>query len=343
MTQRPEVGAPTALNYYNLLQRRNTSFLNNPDLDFSSTTDLEVGFKQRLNARSTLTVNFNYREYSNQISVTRLQGAYPAAYNTFNNSDFSTVKSIGLAFEQRRMNNLKIKANYTMSFAEGTSSSRTAQLNLINAGLGNLRTIYPLGWDTRHNLNFIANYKFDSRDPYNKGIPKFLRDFTFNLDLNLRSGTPFTAQTAATPESFMNTTARAVNLGDINSGTLPWRFMANFKVDKDLTFKFGKFDSTKTKGLDTRREYGLNIYLQITNLLNAMNVLDVYRFTGSPTTDGYLASPDGQLDYTSKEAVAVGYGQAFRDLYNVALEIPDGRNSMFIRPRIIQLGAVLSF
>ena len=161
--------------------------------------------------------------------------------------------------------------------------------------------------------------------------------------MNLRSGTPFTAQTAATPESFMNTTARAVNLGDINSGTLPWRFMANFKVDKDLTFKFGKFDSTKTKGLDTRREYGLNIYLQITNLLNAMNVLDVYRFTGSPTTDGYLASPDGQLDYTSKEAVAVGYGQAFRDLYNVALEIPDGRNSMFIRPRIIQLGAVLSF
>ena len=343
LTQRPEVGAPTALNYYNLLQRRNTSFINNPDLDFSSTTDLEVGFKQRLNARSTLTVNFNYREYSNQISVTRLQGAYPAAYNTFNNSDFSTVKSIGLAFEQRRMKNLKIKANYTMSFAEGTSSSRTAQLNLINAGLGNLRTIYPLGWDTRHNLNFIANYKFDSRDPYNKGIPKFLRDFTFNLDLNLRSGTPFTAQTAATPESFMNTTARAVNLGDINSGTLPWRFMANFKVDKDLTFKFGKFDSTKTKGLDTRREYGLNIYLQITNLLNAMNVLDVYRFTGSPTTDGYLASPDGQLDYTSKEAVAVGYGQAFRDLYNVALEIPDGRNSMFIRPRIIQLGAVLSF
>jgi hypothetical protein len=57
-----------------------------------------------------------------------------------------------------------------------------------------------MAWDTRHNLNFIANYKFDSRDPYNKGIPKFLRDFTVNFDFNLRSGTPFTQQTAATPE-----------------------------------------------------------------------------------------------------------------------------------------------
>ena len=343
MTQRPEIGAPTALDYYNLLQRRNISFINNPDLDFSSTTDLEVGFKQRLNARSTLTVNFQYREYSNQISVTRIQGAYPAAYNTFSNSDFSTVKSIGLAFEQRRMKNLKLKANYTMSFAEGTSSSRTAQLNLINSGLGNIRVIYPLNWDTRHNLNFIANYKFDSRDPYNKGIPKFLRDITINFDLNLRSGTPFTQQTAPTPEAYMNSTARAVNLGDINSGSLPWRFMTNFKLDKDLTFKFGKSDSSKNKGLDNRREFGLNIYLQITNLFNSMNVLDVYRYTGSPTTDGYLNGPDGNLDYISKEAIAKGYGQAFRDLYNVALEIPDGRNSMFIRPRVIQLGAVLSF
>lgn len=343
LNQRAEVGAPTALNYYNLLQRRNTSFINNPDLDFSSTTDLEVGFKQRLNSRSTLTVNFQYREYSNQVSVTRIQGAYPAAYNTFNNSDFSTVKSIGLAFEQRRMKNLKLKANYTMSFAEGTSSSRTAQLTLINAGLGNMRVIYPLTWDTRHNLNFIANYKFDSRDPYNKGIPKFLRDITINFDFNLRSGTPFTQQTAPTPEAFMNSTARAVNLGDINSGSLPWRFMTNFKMDKDLTFKFGRSDSSKNKGLDNRREFGLNIYLQITNLFNSMNVLDVYRYTGSPTTDGYLNGPDGQLDYRSKEAIAVGYGQAFRDLYNVALEIPETRNSMYIRPRVIQLGAVLSF
>lgn len=343
LTQRPEVGAPTALNYYNLLQRRSTSFINNPDLDFSSTTDLEVGFKQRLNSRSTLTVNFNYREYSNQVTVTRIQGAYPSPYNTFGNSDFSTVKSIGLAFEQRRMKNLKLKANYTMSFAEGTSSSRDAQLTLINAGLGNLRVIYPLNWDTRHNLNFIANYRFDSRDPYNKGIPKFLKDFAINFDLNLRSGTPFTQQTAPTPESFMNTTARAVNLGDINSGSLPWRFMTNLKLDKDFSFKFGKMDSVKTKGIDNRREFGLNVYLQVTNLFNSMNVLSVYRYTGSPETDGYLSSPDGQLDYTTKEAVKVGYGQAFRDLYNVSLEIPDNRNSMYIRPRIIQLGAVLSF
>ena len=73
------------------------------------------------------------------------------------------------------------------------------------------------------------------------------------------------------------------------------------------------------------------------------NVLAVYRYTGNPNTDGYLTSGDGKLEYTSKEATSKGYGQSFRDLYNIALQIPEGGGSNFVRPRVIQLGAVLSF
>jgi Carboxypeptidase regulatory-like domain/TonB-dependent Receptor Plug Domain len=343
LNQRPEEGASvaTALNYYNLLQRRNTSFISNPDLGFSSTSDLELGFKQRLNSRSTLTVNFQYREYSNQVSVTRIAGAYPGAYNTFSNSDFSTVKSIGLSYEQRRVKNLKLKANYTMQFSEGTSSSRTAQLSLINAGLGNLRVIYPLNWDQRHTFNFTANYRFDSRDPYNKGIPSILKDFGANVNFTLYSGRPFTLQQNPTPEAFMNSTARAINLGDINSANMPWVFNSSLKFDKDFNFKFGRVDSSK--GPNNRKEIGLNVYLQVTNIFNMQNVLSVYRYTGDPNTDGYLTSGDGILEYTTKEATSKGYGQSFRDLYNIALQIPDGGGSNFVRPRVIQLGAVLSF
>lgn len=343
LNQRPEEGASvaTSLNYYNLLQRRNTSFISNPDLGFSSTTDLELGFKQRLNSRSTLTVSFQYREFSNQISITRMVGAYPGAYTTFSNSDYSTMKSIGLAYEQRRVKNLKLKANYTMQFAEGTSSSRTAQQNLINAGLGNLRTIFPLNWDQRHTLNLTANYRFDSRDPENKNIPSILKDFGANLNFTLYSGRPFSLQRDATPEAYMNSTVRAFNIGDINSANMPWVFNSSLKLDKDISFKFGKLDSSK--GPDNRRSIGLNVYLQVTNIFDAQNILSVYRYTGNPTADGYLTSKEGLLDYTSKEQIAKGYGQAFRDLYNIALQIPEGGNSNFVRPRVIQLGAVMTF
>lgn len=342
LNQRPEQGATiaTALNYYNLLQRRNTSFINNADLGFSTTTDLEIGFKQALTRRSSLTVNFQYREFANQVGVTSYIGAYPSTYTTYANSEFSTVKSIGLAFEQRRVNNLRLKANYTMQFAEGTASSSNAQIGLINAGVGNLRVINPLDFDTRHNLNFSANYRWDSDNPENKNVPKVLKDLGANLDFNLRSGTPYTQARNPTANALMSE-PRMTNLGDLNSGNLPWRFMANLKIDKDFNFNFGKVDSVK--GDLSRKAMALNIYLQITNLFNSANVLKVYRFTGDPTQDGYITSAEGLLDYDNKESIAIGFGKAFRDLYNVALEMPDDRNSMFIRPRIIQLGATLSF
>ena len=139
----------------------------------------------------------------------------------------------------------------------------------------------------------------------------------------------------------MNSTTRATNLGDINSGSKPWRFNTNLKIDKDFKFKIGKIDSSQ--GGDLRRVNSVNVYLQVRNVFNTQNVLQVYRYTGDANTDGYLSSPQGIIDYTNKEEISKGYGQAFRDLYNVALEIPENRNSMFAQPRIIQLGAVLSF
>jgi hypothetical protein len=343
LNQRPDEFSSyaSALDYYNLLQRRNTSYINNPDLDFSSTSDLELGFKQKLDKVYTMTINFQYREFSNMSSLTRLNGAYPGSYLTAANTDFGTMKSIGIALDQRRrVNNLKLRANYTMQFAEGTGSSRNAQLNLLNAGLGNLRSIYPLSYEQRHTINFVANYRFDSRDEANKHIPSILKDFGANLSFTLYSGRPFTLQQTPTPNALMSTTARAANLGDINAANMPWVFNSSLKFDKDINFLYGRIDSANP---NNRKNINLNIYLQITNIFNFRNVLSVNRFTNDPLTDGYLSSNEGIAEYETKEATAKGYGQAFRDLYNIALEIPNGGNSNFVRPRVIQLGAVLSF
>lgn len=344
LNQRPEqfVSMVSSLNYYNLIGNSRASSIGNPDLGFSSTTDLEVGFKQRLSARSSLTINFQYREYNNLVGVTSRVGAYPGTYTTFSNNDFATVKSIGFAYELRRTNNLRLRANYTMSFADGSSSSRTAQLNLINAGLGNIKVISPLDFDSRHNIKFNPNYRFDSRNYIGPAkLKPILKDLGIDLAFNLRSGSPFTYQDAATPTATMNGTSRSSNVGDVNSASMPWFVNANLKIDKDFNFKFGKVDSSR--GGDNRREYGINLYLQITNLFNSMNVLKVYRYSGSASTDGYLGSQLGIADIAQKETRAKGYGEAFRELYKIALEIPEDRNSMYSRPRVIQVGATLSF
>ena len=339
----------TALGYYNVFVTQRTSVLNNPELLTPRTTDLEFGFKQKISPKSSLTINFFYREYTNQVQITRLVGAYPIEYLTYINSDFSTVKGAGLAYELRRTKNLRIKANYTMQFAEGTGSSATSQLSLINAGQGNLKIISPLNFDYRHNINLILDYRFASGKNYDgpQNLKKILENFGVNITTNLRSGAPFTQQANPVNSMFLTSTDRSITLGDINAARMPWQFNVNLKADKDFTFKVGKKSGDSTKP-DSRKEVSLNVYLQIRNLLNNENVISVNRFTGDPVNDGYLSSAQGQLQLTSRNAESLGKGESFRDLYNLALEYPQtdvdrGIFSNFRLPRVIQLGAILNF
>jgi hypothetical protein len=348
LTQRPDQSLliTSALSYWELFNTRNNSSINNPNLKTPRTTDIEFGFKQKLSNKSSLTINFTYKELKDQLQITQLQGAYPFNYLTYANSDFATVKGAGIAYELRRTKNLNIRANYTMQFAEGTGSTSTSQLNLINAGQGNLKVIAPLSYDVRHQLNLIMDYRFASGVNYDgpQKLKKILQNFGVNLAGNLRSGQPYTQQANVTPVAYLSTAERAINLGDINSASKPWQYNFNLKVDKDFTFKVGKRAGDSTKP-DSRKEVSFNVYLQIQNLFNTEKVLDVYRYTGSAETDGYLSSPLAQLDYTSKESILKGYGDSFRDLYKIGLEIPnnDGLTSYFARPRVIQLGAILNF
>jgi hypothetical protein len=350
LTQRPNEGTLLAnpLAYYRVFGLRQGTFINNPDLLTPRTVDLEFGFKQKLNDRSALTINFTYKEYQNQLQITRLIGAYPFDYLTFANTDFSTVKAMVLSYDLRRgQTNFRMKANYTMQFAEGTGSSQTSQLNLINSGQGAIKTIYPLNFDVRHNFNLNLNYRFSDEDDYRgpAKLRKYLENSGIDINANLRSGTPFTLQSNVTPDANISSVLRGITLGDINSASKPWRYNVNLKIDKDFKLKFGtiKTDSTQKGAQDTRKVVPLNVYLQVTNLLNTENILEVYRFTGSPYTDGYLNSDLAANEFTTKELINRGYGQSFRDLYRIALEIPNDRNSYFARPRIIQLGASISF
>lgn len=307
--------------------------LNNPNLKPERTIDFELGFKQKVSNTSAFTISAFYREFRDQVQVRKIINAYPKDYITYANIDFGTTKGFTLDFDLRRTGNLSLKANYTMQFAEGTGSDDRSQANLVNSNQPNFRSINALNYDARHLINLNANYSFGQGKDYNGPTVKnkqILSNAGINLQLAARSGTPYTAQVNATPEGLEGQPGRPITQGSINGSRIPWYFRLNMRVWKDFTFMVGKKDAKK----DDKRELSLQIYLQIQNLIGSKNAVSVYRFTGTPSDDGYLTDP------ASSSAIQSALNpQAYKDQYAAYINRPDN----YSLPRRIFLGAVFSF
>jgi hypothetical protein len=225
-----------------------------------------------------------------------------------------------------------ITTNYTLQFATGTGSNYGTAAGLIAAGYPNLRNPLPLDYDVRHNINLIFDYRFGFGKGYSAPEGKVFRalfeNAGFNLQVNTHSGTPYTRQSNVTATALFGVAQRSAMVGSINGSRLPWSFLANAKYDKDI-YLFGN-----RKDGNAGREYYLNVYLWVQNVLNSKNVVGVYRYTGLATDDGFLSSSEGQRMIESQVSQ-----QAFMDQYTIKENNPGN----FISPRLIRLGASLSF
>jgi len=77
-----------------------------------------------------------------------------------------------------------------------------------------------------------------------------------------------------------------------------------------------------------------NVYLEVLNVLNAMNIMGVYRATGNPDDDGYLAAAEYQAGIEAQLDPI-----AYREQY--ALKVNSPYN--YSLPRRIRLGVMLNF
>ena len=124
-----------------------------------------------------------------------------------------------------------------------------------------------------------------------------------------------------------NQNDRTTLKGKINGSNLPWQNRIDLRLDKNIPLIF-----KKGEGEDKGKTSNLNVYVQILNVLDAKNVLNLYRYTGDPTDDGYLAANPTVIN--EKEDP-----QSFTDLYNAKIANP----SFFSIPRRIRVGVVLDF
>jgi len=357
LTQRPTAGSISGavnrldpFSYEYLQQLQTGSVINNPNLLPERTTDYELGFRQALNEskNSAITISAFYRQIQDLIQVMAMTDAYPVTYDTYGNIDFGTVKGLTIAYDLRRTHNIRLTASYTLQFADGTGSNATQGINLVSAGVPNLRTIIPLDYDQRNQFVTTIDYRFPSGTDYNgptltrhKGKDgqktlQILANMGANLTMRLGSGTPYTRQfnitqgDAASQNVVVGVSQQSILAGSPNGSNLPWQFRADLKIDKDIPLTFGK----KKEGDDTRKQANLNVYLQVLNLFNTKNVIAVYRATGNPSDDGYLSSIAGQQTVATQTSA-----KSFTDLYNVKVNNP----SNYSLPRRIRIGVALDF
>ncbi len=332
LTQRPTTAVRfDPLDWY-FLQTNIGNVLNNPNLQPQKTTDYELGFKQKLNDRSALTITAFYRELRNLIQQQAVLYAYPVNYTTYGNVDFGTVKGLTAAYDLRRSGNVRLTANYTLQFAEGTGSNSGFAAGLIQAGLGNLRTPIPLSFDTRHQLQLTFDYRWGHGSEYNgpKGFWKnIFQDLGANFVVLANSGVPYSQQSNFTQDGAFGVADRPQLKGLINGSRLPWQFRVNVRVDKNIELKWGKKD-----GEGKRKSSYLNIYLLVQNLLNTKNIIGVYRATGNANDDGFLTAATSQGIINGKNDP-----QSFIDQYMMKINNP----ANYSLPRRLRLGVMLNF
>ncbi len=323
LVQRPPDGwQVTPLNYlyFNVGDR---TPVNNASLRPERVVDYEVGFQQKLNQNSALKFSAYYREMRDMIQR-RTIGFVPtiSRYDTYGNVDFGTVKGFTVQYDLRRIQNTELRLAYTLQFADGTGSDQNSQNGLTSRG--NIRTLYPLNFDERHNISGILDYRFASGKQYNGpvvGGKDILSNFGVNLQLIGASGRPYTAKTRPTRYGGEGT------VGAINGNRKPWRLTLDARVDKSFNLSAAG-----------KRPLNVNVYFRVSNLLNRNNVVDVYPVNGSATDDGWLATAEARSIINGLDAEGRN-SQAYLAAYSWALLDPN----KFTLPRRMYVGAVLEF
>ena len=335
LTQRPSSSYfVTPLTYYYF--NENSGSIANPNLKPMQTVDYELGFTQKINNTSSFTITAYYREIRNMIQMYRLNGAYPKSYTSYSNLDFGTTKGLTAEYDLRRTKNIRVRANYTLQYASMTGASTSTASALIAAGVPNLRSTFPTGFDRRHSISLTVDYRFGrgkkydgpviNREKSGKSPIQILADAGVSLTVTGGSGAPYTAsRTVISPLSGGNSLLEGTYYGS----RMPASFKIDLRVDKDFYVTLGGNKEGKTG-----HEAYFNVYVNVTNLLNSKNILNVYSATGNPDDDGYLTS----TRYASQIRAQLD-PQAFIDMYSIYVN----KSSNYSTPRQIKIGASFNF
>lgn len=323
---------PTGFNRFDPVDyqfiRDRSVIINNANLRPERTIDYAFGFQQVVTRTSSIKISAFYRELRDQVQLRNIFEAYPATYRTYGNRDFGTVKGLTVEYDLRRTGNLRINANYTLQFAEGTGSDPNSALNFVNSNQPDLRNVFPFTYDQRHAFAFTVDYRYGRGKDYNGpriGDVNVLENTGLNVIALINSGTPYSRQANVTPVAIGVGTPQLI--GGLNGSRKPWTYRLDMQLDRNFDFTVGNEEGKN-------RKVYMQVYCRVTNLLNQFNVLNVYRATGNANDDGYLLAAQSQTTIQNQLDE-----QSFRDLYMMSINNPFNVSA----PRTIRLGVKFDF
>jgi hypothetical protein len=231
-----------------------------------------------------------------------------------------------------------MNANYTLSFANGTGSSDDDAQNIIsNSTQPNLRNTVPLSFDQRHNIVANVDYSYGDGKDYNGPVlngKKIFANAGANLTFRATSGTPYSRQGNISQEGAIGLSKISILSGSLNGSRLPFQYRFDMRVQKSFPITFGKKGGEEGEESKAGRKGNLNIYLQVLNVLNAKNIISVYRATGNPEDDGYLTDAASQSIINAYPSPT-----AFVDQYSIKINNPNN----YSLPRRMRIGVTLDF
>lgn len=331
---------------YMFISKRNATSINNPNLKPQQSIDYEIGFRQKIGARSAISISAYYSEKRNQIQTYRFSGAFPNTYYSYQNIDFGTVQGFTFSYKMNRTKNMTLSANYTLQFAKGTGSDASSQMSILQSGQPNLRTLTNLSFDQRHRIGVNFDYRFESGLNYDgpksekvkivdgketvKTI-EWLANTGISLLFSAASGTPYSR--SSTPYSTYANGTRRTLAGSINGSNMPWQYQCDLRIDKTFMFNFNKNKKDENGKTKAAKMGYVTVYVDIQNLFNFKNVISVYQYTGNPDDDGYLSAATYQQQINSQV-----YVPSYINYYQMRMQTPLNYSRPFRASLGIQFG-----
>lgn len=304
---------------YNFFEERVTagSYLPfaSPNLEPEKVTQYEAGITHQLGSNTAFGVTAYYKDIQDQTQIFH-RAAEPRSYDYFANTDYGTVKGMDFNITMRRLRNLSLNLNYTLSWATGTGSYSQTQYNVAwKAPENPPKTTNPLDYDQRHSINAVVDFRTVKGEGPKIGDIYPLENFGLNILIQTASGVPYTPTTpydAAREGIAVWQEPR----GRINSENLPWTFNVDFKAEREIEYAQFKFTP----------------YIWVQNLFENENVYNVYEGTAKPNKSGWLETSDG-------EAWVEANGSDAAALY----QFKESNPVNYGKPRIIYFGLRMAF
>jgi hypothetical protein len=218
-----------------------------------------------------------------------------------------------------------------LQYAEGTTGLPSSTIvSLIKAGYPNIKMLFPISDDRRHEFKVNLDFRYLGGDKYNGPVSsrvsvdkdgnevvknfRWLQNFGFNVTGVIQSGAPYTKYHSNLQQTIV---------GSYRGARLPWSFRVDLSVDKSYNINVGKKLTV------------LNLFARITNVFNVKNIRGVYGVTGDPEDNGYLTDPETQTIIAGKLNE-----QSYRDYYAMYMDMA---NYFYSTPRMVYLGVSYQF